>query len=77
MPGGSKRVVLAMTAWTSCAAESMLRLKSNWRVMFVLASELLELIDVRPAIDVSCFSSGSATADAIVSGLAPGSPAEI
>ena len=76
MPGGRARVVLAMMAWTSSAAESMLRLKSNWRVMFVLPSELLELMDVSPAIVESCFSSGSATADAIVSGLAPGNPAE-
>ena len=28
-----------------------------------------------PAIPANCFSSGSATVDAIVSGLAPGSPA--
>src|SRR5262249_27171561 len=36
---------------------------------------LAELIDDRPAIVENCFSSGSATADAIVSGLAPGSEA--
>ncbi len=35
----------------------------------------VEFIDVRPEIVENCFSSGSATADAIVSGLAPGSEA--
>ena len=40
--------------------------------MVVLPSELCELIEARPAIVANCFSSGSATADAIVSGLAPG-----
>ena len=32
-------------------------------------------MEVTPAIVANCFSSGSATADAIVSGLAPGRPA--
>ena len=32
----------------------------------------MELIDVRPAMAENCFSSGSATAVAIVSGFAPG-----
>ena len=71
--GGSARVVLAIIACTSCAAASMLRFKSNCSVMLVLPCELVELIDVRPAIAENCFSSGSATAVAIVSGLAPGS----
>ena len=53
----------------------MLRLRSNCSVMFVLPSELVELIEFRPAMVENCFSSGSATADAIVSGLAPGRPA--
>ena len=53
----------------------MLRLKSNISVMFVLPCELVELIELSPAIVANCFSSGSATADAIVSGLAPGRPA--
>ena len=51
----------------------MLRLRSNCSVMLVLPCELVELIESRPAIVANCFSSGSATADAIVSGLAPGS----
>ena len=53
----------------------MLRLRSNCSVMLVLPCALVELIDVRPAIVENCFSSGSATDDAIVSGLAPGRPA--
>ncbi len=36
---------------------------------------LVELMLVRPAIVANCFSSGSATDEAIVSGLAPGSAA--
>jgi hypothetical protein len=43
--------------------------------MFVFPCELVELIELTPAIVANCFSSGSATADAIVSGLAPGRPA--
>ena len=53
----------------------MFRVSSNCSVMLVLPSELFELIDVTPAIVANCFSSGSATDDAIVSGLAPGRPA--
>ena len=40
--------------------------------MLVLPCELVELTESRPAIVANCFSSGSATAEAIVSGLAPG-----
>jgi len=50
----------------------MLRLRSNCSVMFVLPCELVELIEFKPAMVANCFSSGSATADASVSGLAPG-----
>ena len=75
MFAGSARVVRAIIAWTSWAAASMLRLRSNCRVMFVWPSELTELIDVRPAIAENCFSRGNATEVAIVSGLAPGRPA--
>src|SRR5688572_33482010 len=53
----------------------MLRLRSNCNVMLVLPCMLDEFIDVRPEIVENRFSSGSATADAIVSGLAPGSEA--
>ena len=50
----------------------MLRFKSNCSVMFVLPCELVELTESRPAIVANCFSSGSATDEAMVSGLAPG-----
>src|SRR6478672_3679457 len=72
MPGGRLRDVRAIIDWTSCAAASMLRLKSNCSVMLVLPWPLLELIDVTPAIVENCFSSGVATDAAIVEGLAPG-----
>src|SRR6476661_7603377 len=75
MPGGSDREERAIIDWTSCAAESMSRLRSNCRVMFVLPWPLLELIDVTPAIVENCFSRGVATDAAIVEGLAPGRPA--
>src|SRR5690349_13349941 len=64
-----------MAACTSRAAASMLRLRSNCSVIDVPPSELLELISVTPAMRPNWRSSGVATAEAIVSGLAPGSPA--
>ena len=75
MPVGSERSVLAMAACTSCAAASMLRPRLNCSVMDVVPGPLEEVIASRPAMVVNCFSSGVATADAIVSGLAPGSEA--
>ena len=53
----------------------MLRSSSNCSVMPVPPCVLVEFIAVRPAIVENCFSSGSATDEAIVSGLAPGSDA--
>ena len=47
--------------------------RSNCRVILVEPWILVELIELRPAIVENCFSSGVATEDAIVSGLAPGS----
>jgi hypothetical protein len=75
MPGGKERAAREIPVCTSCAAASMLRSRSNVSVMFVLPCRLLELISVMPAMVENCFSSGVATADAIVSGLAPGRPA--
>ena len=72
IPGGSDRCERAIIDWTSCAAESMSRLKSNCSVMLVLPWLFVELIDVTPAMVENCFSRGVATDDAIVSGLAPG-----
>src|SRR5215813_3983588 len=40
--GGSCRVVRAIIDWTSCAAASMFRLRSNCSVMLVNPSELVE-----------------------------------
>src|SRR5436305_10970997 len=44
--------------------------------MFVFPSELDEVIWLMPAMRPNCRSRGVATADAIVSGLAPGNPAD-
>ncbi len=72
MLGGSWEAVLAIAAWTSWAAASMSRDRLNWRVIWVIPSVLLELMESRPAIVENWRSSGVATAEAIVSGLAPG-----
>src|ERR1700689_3640944 len=61
-----------IAACTSRADASMLRLKSNCMVMRQLPSELDEVISFRPAMRPNWRSRGVATADAIVSGLAPG-----
>src|SRR5881396_1870238 len=72
MPVGSWRSVLEIAAWTSWAAASMFRSRVNCSVMLVLPRFDEEVIWSTPAIVENCFSSGVATADAIVSGLAPG-----
>ncbi len=54
----------------------MLRLRSNCSVIRVLPSELLDVIELIPAMLENWFSNGVATEDAIVSGLAPGKFAE-
>src|SRR6478735_9665191 len=61
-----------IAAWTSRAAPSMLRARSNWMVTRVLPNELREVSSVTPAISPSRRSSGAATVAAIVSGSAPG-----
>src|ERR1700694_4501447 len=43
--------------------------------MEVAPSALVDVIESTPAIDENCFSSGVATDEAMVSGLAPGRPA--
>src|SRR6516225_8613363 len=60
-----------MAACTSAAAASMFRLRSNWITIVVLPSVLVDVIWVMLAIWLNCFSSGVATAVAIVSALAP------
>ena len=64
-----------MAACTSRAAASMLRFKSNCRVMLAAPRVLDEVISVTAAMRPNCRSSGVATEDAMVSGLAPGRPA--
>ncbi len=63
-----------IAACTSRAAASILRLRSNCSVMLVEPSVLDDVISFTPAILPNCRSSGVATEDAIVSGLAPGRP---
>ena len=72
---GSWREAAVIADCTSCAAPSMFRSSANWSVMRVTPCELVELIDSIEAIVESCFSSGVATALAIVSALAPGKDA--
>src|SRR3546814_10429596 len=60
-----------MAACTSRAALLMSLSKSNIKEMRVDPSELRELISLSPAIEPSDCSSGVATLDAMVSGLAP------
>src|SRR5271154_1497142 len=64
-----------MDACTSRAAALISRLRSNCRVIEVLPRPLEEVICVTPAMRPNWRSSGVATAEAMVSGLAPGKPA--
>jgi hypothetical protein len=77
MFGGSWPAAAAMAACTSRAAPLMSRARSNCRVMVVAPRNDVDVISVTPAMRPNWRSSGVATADAIVSGLAPGSPATI
>src|SRR2546429_2514041 len=61
-----------MAACTSRAAALMSRLSSNCRVMFVEPRPLEEVICVTPAMRPNWRSRGVATAEAMVTGLAPG-----
>src|SRR5258708_5341878 len=54
----------------------MLRFKSNCRVILVVPSAFVEVICDRPEICANCVSSGVATEEAMVSGLAPGNDAD-
>src|SRR2546422_3740194 len=72
--GSCPRAAL-MAACTSRAAASMSRERSNCSTTDVLPVPLEDVISVRPAMRPNWRSSGVATADAIVSGLAPGRPA--
>src|SRR4051812_12131 len=75
MSGGNWREAAAMAVCTSWAAASILRSSENCSVMEVPPSLLTDDIESSAAMVENCFSSGVATALAIVSGLAPGSDA--
>src|SRR5512137_2527277 len=69
---GNWREAREMAACTSWAAASMSRERVNWMVMLVAPMPLTEVMESIPAMVENCLSSGVATADAMVSGLAPG-----
>ena len=75
MLAGSWRAVAAIAEFTSWAAASMSRSSANCSVMRVVPWLDTELISSMPGMVENCFSSGVATAEAMVSGLAPGSSA--
>ena len=70
-PGRSLSAALS-AAWTSRAAPSMLRERSNCTVMWVEPSELTDVSSVTPAISPMRRSSGAATVAAMMLGSAPG-----
>jgi hypothetical protein len=69
---GSSPLAALIAVCTSVAAPSILRLRSNCRVIEVAPRPLTEFIEARPGMAANCCSSGVATDEAIVSGLAPG-----
>src|SRR5215510_5744264 len=74
--GGSWRRAREMADCTSCAAASMSRSSENCIVIWEAPTMLVEDMLSMPAMSENSFSSGNATAEAIVSGLAPGSAAD-
>src|ERR1035441_7933494 len=72
MPGGNSVMASAMAVSASTVAPSMSRLRENCRVMEVEPWPELEIMESNPAMVVNCLSRGVATAEAMVSGLAPG-----
>ncbi len=68
---GSCRWACEMAACTSWAAASMFRLSANWSEMEVPPWVLVDVIVSIPGMVDNSFSSGVATEEAIVSGLAP------
>ncbi len=69
---GRSLPAVVMADCTSRAAASISRFRANWSVIRVEPTELMEVMESRPAMVENCFSSGLATAEAMVSGLAPG-----
>ncbi len=76
MSSGSRRAARASAAWTSWAAASMLRPRSNCSVIWVWPSVLVDEMVSMPAMVVNSRSSGAATDEAMMSGAAPGRLAE-
>ena len=72
MSFGSCPPAALIASSTSFAAASMLRLRSNCSVIWLVPITLTEVICDRPGICPNWVSSGVATAVAIVCGLAPG-----
>ena len=72
MSRGNRPVAAWIACCTSCAAASMLRSRSNCIVIVVVPTPLVELISASPVIAANFCSSGVATDEAIVDGLAPG-----
>src|ERR1035437_5318621 len=64
-----------IAVWTSNAAASTLRARSNWTLIELAPSELVDVIEVTPGKIASARSSGDVTDEAIVSALAPGKSA--
>src|SRR6266480_3689562 len=69
---GSRRCAIVSAVWTSSAAASMLRLRSNWIVITLVPCDELDDIDEIPAMVDSWRSMMPATEAAMVSALAPG-----
>src|SRR5437867_13325163 len=76
MPAGRRDAACVMAVCTSRAAPSRSRLRLNWSVICVEPMAFVDVIESNPAIVENCRSSGVATADDMVSGLAPGRLAE-
>jgi hypothetical protein len=70
--GGSWRAARAIIDCTSCAAASMSAVQRELQRDVGAALRARRVHRVEAGMVENCFSSGSATADAIVSGLAPG-----
>jgi hypothetical protein len=70
---GSCALAALIAAWTCSKSVVMFCVSSNCSVMLVEPSELTEVIWVMPGMSENWRSSGVATLEAMVSGLAPGS----
>jgi len=70
---GSVPAAALIAACTSCDAESMLRSSVNCSVIWLVPSELCEVIVISPGISPNCRSSDAVIKVETVCGLAPGS----